>query len=68
MPGMDGIAVLRALRTEAATRNLAVIMMTASPGMSEESRSVVEALGGAMLLSKPCTAEELAEVIFQKFG
>ncbi|GAC1431772.1 MAG: hypothetical protein NVS4B1_30460 [Ktedonobacteraceae bacterium] len=68
MPGMDGIAVLRALRNEPATRNLAVIMMTASPGMSEESRSTVEALGGAMLLSKPCTAEELAEVIFQNFG
>ena len=68
MPRMDGIAVLRALRNDAATRNLAVIMMTASPGISEESRSVVEALGGAMLLSKPYTAEELAEVIFQKFG
>lgn len=66
MPGMDGVAVLRALRINEATRNLPVIMMTASPGTLEESRSVVEALGGATLLSKPCTAEELARAISQR--
>lgn len=65
MPRMDGLAALRALRAEAATRGLPVIMMTASPGMLEGSRPAVEALGGATLLSKPCTAEELAAAIAQ---
>ena len=68
MPHMDGIAALRALRAEPATRNLPVIMMTASPAVMEESRSVVEALGGAILLGKPYTAEELATAIARKLG
>lgn len=63
MPNMDGLAALRALRAEPTTRNLPVIMMTASPGMPEESRPAMAALGGARLLAKPCTAEELAATI-----
>lgn len=65
MPGIDGITALRTLRTESSTRNMPVIMMTASPGVLEESKSVVEALGGTTLLSKPCTIEELAMAIAQ---
>ena len=68
MPNMDGITALRSLRAEPATRNLPVIMMTASPGVMEESRSVVNALGGAILLGKPYTAEELATAIARKLG
>jgi hypothetical protein len=34
----------------------------------EESRSVVEALGGAILLGKPYTPEELATAIARKLG
>ncbi|GAC1347334.1 MAG: hypothetical protein NVSMB27_12520 [Ktedonobacteraceae bacterium] len=63
MPAMDGIAALRALRADPATRSLPVIMMTASPGAFEESRSTIKALGGAMLLSKSHTIEELAAAI-----
>jgi PAS domain S-box-containing protein len=68
MPNMDGIAALRSLRSEPATRNLPVIMMTSSPGVMEENRSVVEALGGAILLGKPYTAEELATAIARKLA
>jgi len=63
MPTMDGLAALRELRAEPTTRDLPVIMMTASPGMLEESRPVVEALGGARLIAKPCTPEDLATAI-----
>ena len=68
MPHMDGITALRTLRAEPTTRNLPVVMMTASPGVMEESRSVIEALGGAILLGKPYTAEELAKAIARKLG
>jgi CheY-like chemotaxis protein len=40
-------------------------MMTASPGLLEESRPTIEALGASALLSKPFTAQELAQVIAQ---
>ncbi len=63
MRTMDGLAALRALRAEPTTRNLPVIMMTASPSVFEESRPAIEALGGVGLLAKPCTAEELATAI-----
>jgi PAS domain S-box-containing protein len=65
MPGTDGLAALRALRAEPATSGLAVIMMTASPLVFEESRSAVEALGGTALLTKPCTPDELAAVLMR---
>jgi CheY-like chemotaxis protein len=65
MPGMDGIAALQALRAARETRHLPVVMMTASPGMLEDSRSAVEALGGSALLITPCTAEQLAAAIAQ---
>jgi CheY-like chemotaxis protein len=68
MPGTDGLAALRDLRAEPATRDLPVIMMTASPLALEESRSAVESLGGATLLSKPCTPDELAAVLIDRLG
>ncbi len=63
MPGESGIEFCRRLRADPATADLEVLMMTASPGVLEESRSTVEALGGTMLYAKPYSAEELAEVI-----
>lgn len=63
MPRMGGVEALRRLREAAATRETPVVMMTASPGAAEESRSAIETLGCATLLSKPCTAEELVAVI-----
>jgi PAS domain S-box-containing protein len=65
MPGMDGIAALRILRADPATRGIPAIMMTSSPIASEENRSTIEALGGVMLLHKPITIEELAHAITQ---
>ncbi|MGN6759361.1 MAG: response regulator [Thermomicrobiales bacterium] len=63
MPRLDGMGVLRALRADEATRTIPVVVMTASPGALEENRSAIEALGGRVLLSKPCTPQELATAI-----
>jgi DNA-binding response OmpR family regulator/two-component sensor histidine kinase len=63
MPRLDGLGVLRALRDDEATRTLPVVMMTSSPGMSASDRSAIDQLGASVLLHKPSSAEELAELI-----
>jgi len=63
MPVADGITALRELRQDKDTRDTAVIMMTASPGLAEASQSTTRTLGVAALLRKPFTAEELVKVI-----
>ena len=63
MPRLDGLGVLRALRGDEATRHLPVVMMTASRGMSASYRSAIDQLGASVLLHKPSSAEELAELI-----
>jgi DNA-binding response OmpR family regulator len=63
MPRLDGLGVLRALREDEATRNLPVVMMTSSAGMSASDRSAIDQLGASVLLHKPSSAEELAELI-----
>jgi PAS domain S-box-containing protein len=63
MPRLDGLGVLRALREDEATRNLPVVMMTTSAGMSASDRSAIDQLGASVLLHKPSSAEELAELI-----
>ena len=63
MPVMDGITALRMLRSEKATRDLPVVMMTASPGLYEASKSVTQLLGVSALLRKPFSVEELATAI-----
>lgn len=63
MPVKDGITALRELRSRNETRNLPVLIMTASPSVLEESRSDLERLGVSGLLSKPFSAEELAATI-----
>ncbi|HXZ43254.1 MAG TPA: response regulator, partial [archaeon] len=62
MPGMDGVAALRALRADPTTRELPVIMITASPAAAGESLWVINALGGELLF-KPVSPEELTEAI-----
>jgi CheY-like chemotaxis protein len=62
MPGVDGVAALQVLRSEEQTRDLPVIMLSATPGTMDTRRSAIEALGSE-LLRKPCTAEELARMI-----
>jgi len=39
------------------------VMMTDSPGMPASDRSAIDQLGASVLLHKPSTAEELAELI-----
>ena len=63
MPRRDGLGVLRALRDDEATRSLPVVMMTTSPGMSASDRSAIDQLGASVLLHKPSSAQELAELI-----
>src|SRR6516164_4305851 len=63
MPRLDGLGVLRALRHDKATLSLPVVMMTENPRMSASDRSAIDQLGASVLLHKPCSAEELAELI-----
>lgn len=63
MPQLDGVQVLRALRADAATRELPVIMMTASTGALEQNRSDANALGVSAMLTKPFTPDELAHAL-----
>lgn len=63
MPGVDGLTALRALRADDATHELPVVLMTACPGLLEEHRATIEALGGLALAGKPCTPAELSEVL-----
>ncbi len=65
MPGMDGITALQELRGSAETQDVPVVIMTASPGALEEGESAVGTLGVSGLLSKPFTAEDLAEAILR---
>jgi PAS domain S-box-containing protein len=63
LPGVDAVAALRALRAADATHGLPVVIMTASPALLENQRAAIEALGGLVLASKPCTPEELAGIL-----
>jgi signal transduction histidine kinase/DNA-binding response OmpR family regulator len=58
MPGLDGWAVLAALRTDAETRDIPVIMVTIS---DEEQRGF--SLGAAEFVSKPVDWEKLAGIL-----
>ena len=61
MPGLDGFAVLRRLREDAATRGLPIIMLTARG----EFKSITEAqaLGATDYLIKPVDTNELLKLI-----
>jgi CheY-like chemotaxis protein len=58
MPGLDGWAVLAALRTDEETRDIPVIMVTIS---DEEQRGF--SLGAAEFVSKPVEWEKLAGIL-----
>ena len=62
MPGTDGVAALRALRADPTTRELPVIMITASPAAAGENLWAINALGSELLF-KPVSGEELTEAI-----
>jgi CheY-like chemotaxis protein len=57
MPGLDGFALLRALRNDAATREIPVVMLSARAG--EEATSDGLRAGADDYLVKPFTAREL---------
>jgi DNA-binding response OmpR family regulator len=61
MPGLDGFAVLRELRKDAATHSLPVIMLTARG----EFKSITEAqtMGATDYLIKPVETKELLKLI-----
>ena len=58
MPGMDGWAVLAALKADAATADIPVVMVTIV-----DDRNLGYALGAADYLTKPIDRERLAAVL-----
>jgi CheY-like chemotaxis protein len=66
MPGVDGPATLARLRSEAATADIPVILLTAKAGSSE--RAELAALGAAAVLTKPFDPLTLHEVVAAALG
>jgi len=63
MPGMDGFAVLRALKEDPATVDIPVIAMTGSPELKTTARARVLALGASDFITKPFDMDMLVEEI-----
>jgi signal transduction histidine kinase/CheY-like chemotaxis protein len=68
MPGTDGLAALAMLREDRTTRDLPVILLTASPGTSADVRPEAERLRVAGLVAKPSSPEELAAAMSAALG
>ena len=58
MPGMDGMAMVKALRADAATRGMAVLMLTSEDSVEKETQAL-EA-GGDDYILKPVEPRRLA--------
>jgi len=63
MPGMDGFAVLRALKESKTTAEIPVIVMTGSPGLKTTARARVLALGASDFVVKPIDLNTLVQEI-----
>ncbi len=63
MPGMDGFAVLKALKESETTAEIPVIAMTGSPGLKTTARARVLALGASDFIAKPFDLDMLVEEI-----
>ena len=63
MPGMDGFAVLQALKESPAAAEVPVIAMTGSPGLKTTARARVLALGASDFITKPFDLQMLVEEI-----
>ena len=63
MPGMDGFAVLQALKESPVTAEIPVIAMTGSPGLKTTARARVLALGASDFVAKPFDLQMLVEEI-----
>jgi type IV pilus assembly protein PilB len=58
MPGMDGMAMVKALRAEAATRDIAVLMLTSEAGVEKEAQALEAGVDDYIL--KPIEPRRLA--------
>jgi two-component system chemotaxis response regulator CheY len=58
MPGMDGMAMVKALRAEAATRDIAVLMLTSEDSVEKEAQALEAGVDGYIL--KPVEPRRLA--------
>ena len=63
LPGMDGFAVLQALKKDEATSDVPVIAMTGSPELRTNARARVLTLGVADFISKPFDISMLVEEV-----
>jgi two-component system chemotaxis response regulator CheY len=59
MPNMDGIELLRAVKDQAATKDVPVVMVTTEGGSSKVMEAVN--LGASGYVRKPFTAEQIKE-------
>lgn len=58
MPGMDGIAMVRALRTDSLTRDIAILMLTSEDSLDSETRAL--SAGADDYILKPVEPRRLA--------
>ena len=63
LPGMDGFAVLRALKEAEATANVPVIVISGNPEVKTTARARVLSLGAADLVAKPFEMDKLVQEI-----
>ena len=57
LPKVDGITVIRSLRSRPATREVPIITLSASVG--QNAHQAVRAAGGDLSLDKPCLPDDL---------
>jgi two-component system chemotaxis response regulator CheY len=61
MPGLDGIDTCRELRSDPATRETTIVMLTASQG--ERTERLAEEAGADLFLTKPFSPLELLRLV-----
>jgi CheY-like chemotaxis protein len=66
MPGMDGFEVVRRLKSDAATRAIRVVMVTALD--DEGSRARLAAAGISVMLTKPVDRWQLKSLLERTLG
>jgi len=59
LPGVDGLEICKHLKTHEATKNVPVIMMSASPAMSEFSK----AAGAEDFIEKPYSVKQMRGLV-----
>lgn len=61
LPKVDGITVIRTLRSRAETMNTPIVSLSASVG--ENAHRAIQAAGADLVLDKPCLPDDLAAAI-----